>query len=60
MFIRFYIPNNITEPIILVLIEKTILISNFNYGEKKNSKNLFKKIRITTSTEKLKKKNRLL
>ena len=60
MFIRFYIPNNITEPIIFVLKEKTILISNFNYGEKKNSKNLLKKIRITTSTEKLKKKNRLL
>ena len=60
MFIRFYIPNNITEPIIFVLKEKTILISNFNYGEKKNRKNLLKKIRITTSTEKLKKKNRLL
>ena len=52
-------PKYIIEPTILALKEKTILISNFNCGEKKNNKNLSQKIRTTMKIEKLKKKNRL-
>ena len=51
-------PKYIIEPTILALKEKTILISNFNYGEKKK-KNLLQKIQTTMKIEKLKKKNRL-
>ena len=55
-----YMRKYIIEPILLQFKEKTILISNFRFGEKKNSKNLLLKNQITMLIEKLKKLNRHL